>query len=905
MGHLLYTLVIFPVAEIIEFCFTILYRVTNDYGIATVGLSFAVTLLTLPIYMVAERWQGVERDKEMAMAPKVGRIRKAFRGDERFMMLSAYYREQGYKPVYALRSAFSILVQIPFFLAAYAFLSNLPALRGCPFWVLEDLGSPDGLLRAGSVRVNVLPVVMTVANCVAGYLYTKGHPLREKVQVYGMAGLFLVVLYGSPSGLLVYWTMNNILSLVKNIFYKLRHPVKVLLGVMYVCLAAICVAVTRRGTGRASTLFIIYGGSLFLALVPLWYYLLRLYYRRGIRWLDSAGKIRDGLFFVGMGGYLFLLGGLIPLNLISSSPTEFAFLEPYSNPLVFAGFAFLQALGFFLWATALYKMFPVNMQSCFTVGAVCLFVVGLLDTFLFQGSYGSMLVGLQFSNASMGGHGARQLGNLVVLLLACMLVGLLFTLKWSNVLMSVCSLLLGSLVGMGVIRIFAIQRGYREYVPEHQKAVAQQEGGIGNLTKVFTFTRSGKNVLLVMLDRGMSAYVPYLLDEKPELREQFSGFTWYPNTISFGEDTLHGAASLYGGYEYTPLEMQAKSNIPMVEKHNEALKVLPKLFSDHGYEVVITNPPWSNYKWYFDGTPFEGMAHVKAEGITSRYASWWKSTRFSGKTIQYSKLLECNMLRYAFLETAPLATHAILYDNGTWLNELNPELNTTGGLDDLFVRQYATVDALPFITAITDDPTDRYNSFDTELPHEEVILHLPDYIPVENPEEGDHVAPVENVKQYHVNAASFRLLARWFDYLKEQGVYDNTRIVLVSDHGAQSRRSAAENLALPLGKHLDQYRALLMVKDFGASGPIQEDSSFMTNADTPALLTQDLLAYAVNPYTGQKITMEGKQDGVTITTANKWKPEENGKYTLTIDPDQWLEVHDDIFQIENWKQVRR
>ena len=170
MGHLLYTLVIFPVAEIIEFCFTILYRVTNDYGIATVGLSFAVTLLTLPIYMVAEHWQGVERVKEMAMAPKVGRIRKAFRGDERFMMLSAYYREQGYKPVYALRSAFSILVQIPFFLAAYAFLSNLPALKGCPFWVLEDLGSPDRLLRAGSVRVNVLPVVMTVANCVAGYL---------------------------------------------------------------------------------------------------------------------------------------------------------------------------------------------------------------------------------------------------------------------------------------------------------------------------------------------------------------------------------------------------------------------------------------------------------------------------------------------------------------------------------------------------------------------------------------------------------------------------------------------------------------------------------------------------------------------------------------------------------------
>ena len=236
IGHILYWLCIFPIAEAIEIIYTILYRVVDDYGIATVGLSFAVTLLTLPIYMVAERWQDVERGKEMAMAPKVGRIRKAFRGDERFMMLSAYYREQGYKPVYALRSA-------------YAFLSNLPALKGCPFWFLDDLGSPDGLLRAGSVRVNVLPVVMTVANCVAGYLYTKGHPLREKVQVYGMAGLFLVVLYGSPSGLLVYWTMNNILSLVKNIFYKLRHPAKVLYFLCATASIALIILMLATHTG--------------------------------------------------------------------------------------------------------------------------------------------------------------------------------------------------------------------------------------------------------------------------------------------------------------------------------------------------------------------------------------------------------------------------------------------------------------------------------------------------------------------------------------------------------------------------------------------------------------------------------------------------------------------------------
>ncbi len=901
MGYLLYSICIFPIAEIIEIFFTILYRVTNSYGAATVGLSFVVTLLTLPIYMVAEHWQDVERKKEMAMAPKVARIKKGFRGDERFMILSAYYREQHYKPYYALRSAFSILIQIPFFMAAYSLLSQMQALRGCSFWFLEDLGKPDGMIRVGGVTLNLLPIAMTLFNCVAGYIYSKGHPLKEKIQIYGMAALFFLILYQSPSGLLLYWTMNNALSLLKNIFYRLKHPLKVLLGLMYLALLSICIALTRRGTGRGSTLLIVYGIALFLSLLPLWLFLLKRYHAKWLSPLDAHKKERRHLFLASMGGYFFLLGWVIPLNLLSSSPTEFSFLEPYSHPLVFALFSLMGALGFFLWAVALYHMFPSRIQSFFALASSLLFAMALVDTFLFQGSYGSMLVGLQFSNASMGGHLGRQIANLLSLLLLFAFIAF-FIGKNVRILFRAEILILFALLLLSSLRLFAIISSYKGYLPQHQKAESEQESS--QLEKVFTFTKTGKNVLLVMVDRGMSCYVPYIFSEKPELKEAYSGFTYYPNTISYGEDTLHASSALYGGYEYTPLAMQEREGEKMVDKHNEALKVLPKLFSENGFEVVVTNPPWSNYKWYFDGTPFSGMEHVTAMGITSRYAPWFKNSRFQGKTIQYSKLLACNMLRYAFFTASPLATHAILYDNGTWLNELNPALYTTGGLDDLFVRQYATMDALPFITEITDDATSRYNSFDTELAHEEVILHLPDYVPVEQPSESDKVAPVENVKQYHVNMAFFLLLSRWFDFLKEQGVYDNTRIIVVSDHGAQSKRSAQENLLLPGGnKHLDQYRALLMVKDFNQKGEMRIDDTFMTNADTPALLVEGIITDPVNPYTHAPLSNEGKENGVAITTSSKWKPEQNGKYAFDISPEQWLQVKDDIFSIGNWRQV--
>ncbi len=67
-----------------------------------------------------------------------------FNGDERYMMQQAYYRINHYKPIFALRGALPLLLQVPFFIAAYQFLSNLGSLKGVSFGVLSDLGEPDG-----------------------------------------------------------------------------------------------------------------------------------------------------------------------------------------------------------------------------------------------------------------------------------------------------------------------------------------------------------------------------------------------------------------------------------------------------------------------------------------------------------------------------------------------------------------------------------------------------------------------------------------------------------------------------------------------------------------------------------------------------------------------------------------
>ena len=117
-----------------------------------------------------------------------------------------------------------MLLQIPFFIAAYSFLSHLPGLSGFSFFFVKNMGTPDAMFKIGSFSVNVLPIAMTAINCISGAIYSSGHEsIREKIQIYVSALLFLVLLYDSPAGLVIYWTMNNLLSLVENVFYKFKN----------------------------------------------------------------------------------------------------------------------------------------------------------------------------------------------------------------------------------------------------------------------------------------------------------------------------------------------------------------------------------------------------------------------------------------------------------------------------------------------------------------------------------------------------------------------------------------------------------------------------------------------------------------------------------------------------------
>lgn len=92
---------------------------------------------------------------------------------------------------------------------------------------------------------------------------------------------------------------------------------------------------------------------------------------------------------------------------------------------------------------------------------------------------------------------------------------------------------------------------------------------------------------------------------------------------------------------------------------------------------------------------------------------------------------------------------------------------------------------------------------------------------------------------------------------------------------------------------------MLLVKDFDAHGFTTSDE-FMTNADVPALATEDLIDAPVNPFTGNAITSEDKTQAASgyVILSDEWQIAENNGYQFL--PAAWAHVSGNVNDKENW-----
>src|SRR5574344_564518 len=822
MLNALYMIIIYPLIQIIELVYGGFDLALNIPGVSIIGVSVAVTLLCLPLYIVAERWQQIERDTEKKLKPGVERIKASFKGDEQYMILSTYYRENHYHPIMALRSSFGLLIQIPFFIAAYKYLSELSVLKGVSFFFIKDLGAEDAMFRIGSFPINVLPIAMTIINIIAGAIYCKGFPLKDKLQLYGMALIFLVLLYTSPSGLVLYWTMNNVFSLIKNCFYKFKNPLKVL---YWTCLIYGFIAdafFIYKGFSFSKTCIIVII-SIILPFLPITIKGVRKYITHELGGFTTNFSTRFFLFLFSAITIFLLSGYVIPSNVIVASPQEFSFVDNYTTPLFFIKNTMLQAFGLFVfWPTCIYLLYGPKGQSNIGIGWLIISFCALVNAFCFPGHYGLLSPLLMFQAENAFKLSIKDIIiNSVALVAVIVFIIMLFHFRKEKIFVLLTALCCLSLAGLGIFNCTKIQVEFKKLAKTYDDKQAD------TIIPVFHLSKTGKNVFIIMLDRAINGYVPEIFKENKELDGEYTGFTYYPNTVSYAFFTLLGAPPLYGGYEYTPEEMNKRSSETLVSKNNEALSVLPRMFAQNGFDVTMTDSPWANYSWMPDMSIFNAYPEkIHTYNTMKKYRNQWFLRHNQDLPAVQSTIDKRNFIWYGIMKMVPYVLRNFIYDDGNWW-----ALATVECKNYSFVDSYSVLDFMPLLTDATAGtngiPENTFTYICNDTTHDPVLLQAPDYTPA-NKITQRGTSPYSSEPHYDAIAASLKRLGTWFEWMKANGVYDNTRIIIASDHGRNIKTGAfSKEKKLPFMREF--CHPLLLVKDFNASGTLVTDNTFMTN----------------------------------------------------------------------------
>ena len=186
----------------------IIDRVTGNYGVAIIVLTALVKIATMPLTRVTFR-----NMREMQkIQPQMAKLRERFKDDQVALqkeMMELYRRHR----VNPFSGCLPMLLQLPIFVGLYNALLHSIELRHAPFalWI-RDLSAPDRLMIAG-VGVPVLTLLMGVSMFVQQWLTPQqGDPTQQRMMMF-MPLVFTFMFINFPAGLVLYWLVNNVLTI--------------------------------------------------------------------------------------------------------------------------------------------------------------------------------------------------------------------------------------------------------------------------------------------------------------------------------------------------------------------------------------------------------------------------------------------------------------------------------------------------------------------------------------------------------------------------------------------------------------------------------------------------------------------------------------------------------------------
>ncbi len=975
---------------------------TNSNGLSIFLLSASVSILLLPLFIFIEKAKKRNDSIKLKMKPLIDEIKRVYSGQERHYYIQTIYRQHNYNPLRSLIPILSLFIQIPFFIAAYKFLNTFEPLKGASFLILDDLSRPDGLVAG----MNLLPILMTVINIVTAYFYTINGNISERKQTFLVAGIFLVLLYNFPSGLVLYWTMNNVFSFLRllitnpevfssfshqtTLCFRYKHikakilenkrPVIALIFALFVIgllgqlhwaihhtfkdfplrllmvfILTLIVTYTLIGINVLEKLSL----KAFANLPPIYFYSLlffatyfllagefyfsgknitllylsttflvpaqilgfsRVIYTKA--WVPKILKtvtlvmcvlllisqivvtlyilfgekvvltnfIISSLKYEHLGALgIFLCFISLPYSLANHSPVgirynslhhpiyllSILYLTGYITlwqPLIvfsssvetfsFSAIDILKNNGLpfiisFLILAIVYYLLPQKFKSI--AAFIMLFLTSLL---IFNSQISPLNLGALHENRFAEHQNLAAplvkyfIDSLILIILSITLWRLFIKNRW----------LKAVLVSLVLLNLFIIGDSLH-------KAIKTQRFFPANINRVnnIAFSQFSPNIVFFLADAFQGKYIGQIMEENPEIRENFTGFVWFPNTLSVTNYTHSSIPSLWGGEKYNVDWMNSDSSTTISEK----LTMVSRLF--------LTSV---NQKGYvLSGNKFYGSQIEETEyNFIPLWHPLWKDLYTDIVKTEVSNFWFNRLIENAIFQSVPLALKPKIYNNTKWFFPKAKILENDYGWHD-----HAFIKLLPKISVNTaKEPQFIYI-------HSEACHH-PWKILKEDGTLKVNVSPLESATWL------IKELNNWITWMKKSGVYDNTKIILVSDHGPSwyhfdKDRNFLWNGIIPdpnepkkiNPEDLWNLQPLLMVKDFNSKSPLLTNWTLMSNAD----------AYGFTFYEKYLQSIEAKNREVK-TWWTIWTGRMLEQKVMKIR--FRFKVHENIYDLKNWKR---
>ena len=214
------------------------YKLIPNFGVAIILLTILVKVILFPFTHKSYE----STSKMQAIQPKIKEIQAQYKDDPQKLnaKTAELYKAEGVNP---MGGCLPMLFQFPIFIALYGLLNRYFPLRGAVFipgWI-TDLSAPEHIWREFAKPINLM-IVDIPAIRILPVLYLGGQLLMTKVTQQGSAGaqtgmqqkmltlgmpiMFFFILYNMPSGLLLYWTTMNLITIAQQLitnYFKKRN----------------------------------------------------------------------------------------------------------------------------------------------------------------------------------------------------------------------------------------------------------------------------------------------------------------------------------------------------------------------------------------------------------------------------------------------------------------------------------------------------------------------------------------------------------------------------------------------------------------------------------------------------------------------------------------------------------